>query len=101
MITLHHVLLVSAILFSIGLLGALSRRNAVLMLVSIEIMMNAANLNFVAFWRYGAIDVSGLAFALFAIVVAGAESAVGLALVVAVYRHLKSVDTEELRSLRG
>lgn len=101
MISLHAVLIVSAILFAVGLMGALTRRNAVLVLVAIEIMMNAANLSFVAFWRYGAIDLSGVAFALFAIVVAGAESAVGLALVVAVYRHLKSVDTEELRTLRG
>jgi NADH-quinone oxidoreductase subunit K len=95
------VLIVSAALFAIGLAGALTRKNAILVLVSIEIMMNAANLNFVAFWRFGSLDISGQLFALFAIVIAGAESAVGLALVIAVYRHLKSINVDKLESLRG
>ena len=101
MIPLNAYLLVSAVLFSIGLCGVLVRRNAILVLVSIEIMMAAANINFVAFWRYGALDLSGQLFALFAIVIAGAESAVGLALVIAIYRHLRTVDVEELKSLSG
>lgn len=99
--TLHSVLILSALLFAVGLAGALTRRNAILLLASIEIMMNAANLSFVAFWRFGQIDASGLLFALFTLVIAGAESAVGLALVIAVYRHLKSVDVQRIDTLRG
>ncbi len=101
MITLHAWLILSAVLFAIGLGGVLTRRNAILVLVGVEIMMNAANLNFVAFWRYGTVDLSAQVFALFAIVIAGAESAVGLALVIAIYRHFKSVDVEVFRSLNG
>jgi len=101
MIPLSSYLIVAALMFSIGLLGVLTRRNAILLLVSIELMMNAANLNFIAFWRYGSVDVSAQIFALFSIVIAGAESAVGLALVIAIYRHMKSVNVEELKSLHG
>ncbi len=101
MIALQSYLVISAVLFAIGLAGALTRRNAVLVLVSIEIMMNAANLNFIAFWHYGMLDLSGQLFALFAIVIAGAESAVGLALVIAVFRHYKSVNVEDFKNLKG
>jgi NADH-quinone oxidoreductase subunit K len=100
-ITLNAVLVLSGILFAIGLAGALTRKNAILVLVSIEIMMNAANLNFIAFWRAGLVDITGPLFALFTIVIAGAESAVGLALVIAIYRHLKSVDVSKIDSLTG
>lgn len=101
MITLNALLVLSSILFAIGLAGALTRKNAILVLVSIEIMMNAANLNFVAFWRAGLLDLPGPLFALFALVIAGAESTVGLALVIAIYRHLKSVDVSKIESLTG
>lgn len=101
MITLNAVLVLSAILFAIGLGGALTRKNAILVLVSIEIMMNAASLNFIAFWRAGLLDVSGPLFALFTLVIAGAESAVGLALVISIYRHLKSVDVANIDSMTG
>lgn len=99
--TLHDLLIVSALLFAIGLAGALTRRNSILLLVSIEIMMNAANLSFLAFWRFGQVDVSAQLFALFILVIAGAESTVGLALVIAIYRHLKSVDVEKIDTLTG
>ena len=101
MITLNALLVLSAVLFAIGLAGALTRKNAILVLVSIEIMMNAANLNFIAFWRAGTLDISGPLFALFTLVIDGAESAVGLALVIAIYRHLKSVDVSKIESLTG
>lgn len=101
MITLNAVLVLSAILFAIGLAGALTRKNAILVLVSIEIMMNAASLNFIAFWRAGLVDVSAPLFALFTLVIAGAESAVGLALVISIYRHLKSIDVSKIESLAG
>ena len=100
--TLEHYLILSAVLFCVGLLGALTRRNAVVVLFSIEIMLNAANLNFIAFWRFSANPeaLDGPLFALFTIAVAAAEVAVGLALVIAVYRHFKTVDLEQLDTLK-
>ncbi|MDP6035348.1 MAG: NADH-quinone oxidoreductase subunit NuoK [Verrucomicrobiota bacterium] len=101
--TLEHCLILSAVLFCIGLLGALTRRNAIVVLFSIEIMLNAANLNFIAFWRYSdnpALLLHGPLFVLFTIGVAAAEVAVGLALVIAVYRHFKTVDLEKLDTLK-
>ncbi len=100
--TLEHYLVLSAILFSIGLMGALTRRHAIIVLISIEVMLNAANLNFLAFWRFGPDPdaLLGPLFSVFAISVAAAEVAVGLALVIAVYRHYKSVDLEKLQVLK-
>ena len=100
--TLQHVLTLSAVLFCIGLFGALSRRNAIVVLFSIEIMLNAANLNFIAFWRYSSDPslLEGPIFTLFTIAVAAAEVAVGLALVIAVYRHFRSVDLEKMDTLK-
>ena len=100
--TLEHYLILSAVLFCVGLLGVLTRRNAVVVLFSIEIMLNAANLNFLAFWRSGENPdaLQGPLFTLFTIAVAAAEVAVGLALVIAVYRHFKTVDLEQLDTLK-
>jgi NADH:ubiquinone oxidoreductase subunit K len=91
-------LLVSSMLFAVGLAGALTRRNTILVLVGIELMLNAANINFVAFWRYGqhAEAMTGMIFVLFSIGVAAAEAAVGLALILAVYRHAKTTDLSQL-----
>tara|TARA_A100001037_G_C15057761_1_gene593214 strand:- start:129 stop:440 length:312 start_codon:yes stop_codon:yes gene_type:complete len=100
--TLEHYLLLSAVLFCIGLAGALTRRHAIIVLISIELMLNAANLNFIAFWRFAPEPdaMLGPLFAVFAIAVAAAEVAVGLALVIVVYRHYKSVDLEKLQALK-
>jgi NADH:ubiquinone oxidoreductase subunit K len=91
-------LLVSSMLFAVGLAGALTRRNTILVLVGIELMLNAANINFVAFWRFGphAEAMTGMIFVLFSIGVAAAEAAVGLALILAVYRHAKTTDLSQL-----
>ena len=99
---LHHYLILAAVLFCIGLLGVFTRRNAIVVLFSIEIMLNAANLNLIAFWRFGSNPelLHGLLFTLFAIAVAAAEVAVGLAIVIAVYRHFRSVDLEALDTLK-
>jgi NADH:ubiquinone oxidoreductase subunit K len=96
-------LLISALLFSVGLGGALTRRNAILVLIGIELMLNAANLNFIAFWRYGPHPeaLTGVLFVVFAIAIAAAEAAVGLALILAVYRHSKTTDLSKLDSMRG
>ena len=98
-----NYLLVSAIIFAIGLAGALVRRNAILVLIGIELMLNAANLNFIAFWRYGPNPeaLTGIMFALFSIGVAAAEAAVGLALIITVYRHFHTTDLDRIDSMRG
>src|SRR5690349_25052207 len=95
--TLQLCLLFSSALFCVGLIGALSRSNAILVLLGIELMLNAANLNFIAFWRYGPSPhaATGMMFVLFSIAVAAAEAAVGLALVIAVYRHQKNIRLQE------
>jgi NADH:ubiquinone oxidoreductase subunit K len=95
-------LLVSAALFSIGLAGALLRRNAVLVLIGIELMLNAANLNFIAFWRFGPEPepLTGVLFVIFSIAIAAAETAVGLALVIAVYRHYRTTDLDKVNLLK-
>lgn len=100
---LASCLLVSALLFSIGLGGALTRRSAILVLIGIELMLNAANLNFIAFWRYGPHPeaLTGVLFVIFSIAIAAAEAAVGLALILAVYRHAKTTDVNRLNTMRG
>ena len=102
MIPLSWYLLVAAALFSIGLFGVLARRNAVAILMGVELMLNAANINLVAFWRYRAPNQSvGLAWAVFVLTVAAAEAAVGLALIISIYRNRDSVVAEELDSLKN
>ena len=100
---LHHYLILSALLFAIGLAGALTRRNAILVLIGIELMLNAANLNFIAFWRFGPNPESldGVMFAVFSIGVAAAEASVGLALIIAIYRHFKTVHLDRIDSMKG
>lgn len=100
---LHQYLLLGAVLFAIGLGGVLSRRNGIVVLIGVELMLNAANLNFIAFHRFGPHPerMEGLMFALFSIGVAAAEAAVGLALIITVYRHFKSTNVENLDHLQG
>ncbi|MGH2537237.1 MAG: NADH-quinone oxidoreductase subunit NuoK [Candidatus Promineifilaceae bacterium] len=101
MIPLSWYLLVAALLFSIGLYGVMARRNAVAILMSIELMLNAVNINLLAFWRYRTPDRPiGLAWAVFVLTVAAAEAAVGLALIIAVYRNRDSVVAEDLDTLK-
>lgn len=99
MITLNHYLVVSAVLFAIGTAGVFLRRNVITMLLSIEIMLNAANLSLVAFGRYlGRVDGQIIVF--FVVTVAAAEAAVGLALVIALFRHRESLDPDSFTTLR-
>lgn len=100
MITLTHFLVVSACIFCIGLYATLAKRNAIMILVGIELMINAAILNFVAFSRYDKINYSGQVFALFAIVLAAASVAVGLAIILRVYRHYKTINPDNITDLR-
>jgi NADH:ubiquinone oxidoreductase subunit K len=101
--SLTSYLLVSALIFSIGLAGALTRRSAILVLIGIELMLNSANLNFIAFWRYGPHPeaLTGVMFAIFSIGIAAAEAAVGLGIILAVYRHSKTTELDQMNSLKG
>ncbi|HUT74942.1 MAG TPA: NADH-quinone oxidoreductase subunit NuoK [Armatimonadota bacterium] len=101
-VQLSHYLVVAALLFAIGAFGALTRRNAVAVLMGVELMLNAANLNFVAFWRY--VDptrLEGQIFVLIIITVAAAEAAVGLALVLNIYRNFGTVEVDRVNTLKG
>jgi NADH:ubiquinone oxidoreductase subunit K len=94
-------LFVSAALFCIGAYGVFSRRNAVAILMSVELMLNAVNINLVAFWRYlTPTNMSGQAFAAFVFVVAAAEAAVGLAIIISIYRNRRSVIVEDVDLLK-
>ena len=103
MTPLQLCLLVSALLFAIGLAGAVTRRNAIIALVGIELMLNAANLNFIAFWRFGPNPeaLTGVMFVIFSIAIAAAEAAVGLALIIAIYRHYQTSNLDEVKDLKG
>ncbi|MCK6259190.1 NADH-quinone oxidoreductase subunit NuoK [Fictibacillus sp. WQ 8-8] len=96
-IPLSVYLVLALILFCIGLFGALTKRNAVIVLISIELMLNAVNINLVAFAKYGAKPgLTGQIFSLFTITVAAAEAAVGLAILMALYRNRKTVNVDEM-----
>lgn len=98
---LEHYLILSVVLFSIGLYGALSKRNAVVILMSIEIMLNAVNIAMVAFSRYIVpLMLTGQVFAIFIMVVAAAEAAVGLAIIFAIYRNRQTVDVGEINLMK-
>ena len=102
MIPLSWYLLVAAALFCIGLYGVFARRNAVAILMSVELILNAVNINLVAFWRYMTPDRSvGMAWAIFVLTVAAAEAAVGLALVISVYRTRDSVVADDLDLMKN
>ncbi len=100
-ISLEHYLILSAILFSIGLYGALAKRNAIVILMSIELMLNAVNIAMVAFSRYIVpLLLTGQVFALFIMVVAAAEVAVGLAIIIAIYRSRETIDATEVNLMK-
>lgn len=98
----NHYLVLAGILFSIGLYGVLSRRNAVVMLMALELMFNSVNLTLIAFSRWVTPSLlTGQAFAIFVLTVAAAEATVGLAIVLAIYRNRASVSAEQVDELRG
>ncbi|MEA3336572.1 MAG: NADH-quinone oxidoreductase subunit NuoK [Chloroflexota bacterium] len=102
MVPLSWYLIVAAALFCLGLYGALSRRNAVAVLMGVELMLNAVNINLVAFDRYiTPKEVTGQVFAIFVLAVAAAEAAVGLALIIAIYRSRDTVNLEEIDLMQG
>ncbi|MGN1400184.1 MAG: NADH-quinone oxidoreductase subunit NuoK [Bacillus sp. (in: firmicutes)] len=100
-VPLSGYLVLALILFSIGLYGALTKKNIIIVLLCIELMLNAANINLVAFSKFGlAPSVTGQVFTLFTITVAAAEAAVGLAILIALYHRRKTVDIEKVKTLR-
>jgi NADH-quinone oxidoreductase subunit K len=101
-VPLEAVLIVAAALFCIGLFGATARRNAVSILMGVELMLNSVNINLVAFWRYLQPDfITGQIFAIFIITAAAAEVAVGLAMIIAIYRTWQTVSVDAVDSLKG
>ncbi len=101
MIGLTHYLVISAALFSLGIMCVLTRKNAVSVLMGIELILNSANLNLVAFSRFTSGNLDGQLFAVFTIIVAAAEAAVALAIVLSMYRLLKSVNLDRADTLKG
>ena len=101
--TLQILLAISAILFAFGLAATLSRANSIMILIGIELMLGAANLNFISFWRFSEnpSDLVGIMFAIFSIAVAAAEAAVGLAIIILVHRRIKSVEADDASNLKG
>lgn len=102
MVPISWYLIFAALLFSIGLFGVLSRRNAVAILLGIELMLNSVNINLAAFWRYGqdVTQMAGQVFAIIVFAVAAAEVAVGLALVISVYRRRNTVVADEIDMMK-
>ena len=100
-IGLNHYLILSAVLFCIGLFGALTKKNAVIILMSIELMLNAANISLIAFSRFVAPALlTGQVFAIFVMVVAAAEVAVGLAIILAIYRGMADIDVNNINLMK-
>ncbi len=99
-VQLAHFLIVSALLFSLGLYGMMTRRNAILVLMSIELILNAANINLIAFSRYGGVNLDGQAAAVFVIILAAAEAAIALAIVLNIYHRFQTVNIDEVSNLK-
>jgi NADH-quinone oxidoreductase subunit K len=99
MVTLNHYLILSAAIFAIGVLGVLARRNLIVVLMSIELMLNAVNLTFIAFSRFLA-SMQGQVIVFFVMAVAAAEAVIGLAIIISVFRHRQSLDPQDMRLLK-
>lgn len=97
MVPLSGYLFISAVLFSLGLYGALARKNAIAILLGVELMLNAVNINLVSFWRYGdTAQMAGQVFAIIVFAVAAAEVAVGMALIINIYRRRNNLNADEI-----
>ncbi len=97
---LSHFLIVSAILFALGIYGIATRRNAIMVLMGVELILNAANINFIAFSRYGTLSFDGQVAAVFVIILAAAEAAVALAIVLNIYNRFETVNVDEVSALK-
>ena len=99
-ITLTHFLLISAVLFSFGVYAVLTRRNAIMVLMGIELILNSANINFLAFSRFGGLNIEGQMIAIFVIILAAAEAAIALAIVLNIYKRFNTVNVDEISLLK-
>jgi NADH-quinone oxidoreductase subunit K len=99
-VSLIHFLIVSAILFSLGLFAIITRKNAIMVLMGIELILNSANINFVAFSKYGGMIMSGQVVAIFVIILAAAEAVVALAIVLNIYQNFQTVNVDEINNLK-
>jgi NADH-quinone oxidoreductase subunit K len=99
MVTLNHYLILSAVIFAIGVIGVLTRRNLIVVLMSIELMLNAVNLTFIAFSRFLG-SVQGQVVVFFVMAVAAAEAVIGLAIIISVFRHRQSLDPRDMQLLK-
>jgi NADH-quinone oxidoreductase subunit K len=97
---LTHFLVISVVLFSLGIYGVITRKNAVMILMGIELILNSANINFIAFARYGDFGLQGQIIALFVIVLAAAEAAIALAIVLNIYKTISNINVDEIDTLR-
>lgn len=97
---LHHFLIISGILFSVGVFAILTRRNAIMVLMGIELVLNAANINFLAFSRYTSGTLDGQVVAIFVIILAAAEAAIALAIVLNIYQNFSTVNIDEIDRLK-
>ncbi len=99
-IGLTHYLVLSAILFSLGLFGIITRKNAIMVLMGLELVLNSANINFIAFSKYGGLNIEGHVAAIFVIILAAAEAAVALAIVLNIFQNYKHVNVDEIDKLK-
>ncbi len=99
-VQLAHFLILSAVLFALGLYGVMTRRNAIMVLMGIELVLNAANINFIAFSRYTSLNLDGQAAAIFVIILAAAEAAIALAIVLNIYHRFHTVNVDDVSTLK-
>jgi NADH-quinone oxidoreductase subunit K len=99
-VSLEHFLIVGLLVFALGLYTVLTRKNAIGILMGVELILNSANINYIAFARYGGASIDGQVFAIFVIMLAAAEAAIGLAIVLGIYQNFDSIDVEATDSLR-
>ncbi len=99
-IGLEHFLIVSGLLFALGIFGIITRKNAIMVLMGLELILNSANINFIAFARYGGLNIEGHVAAVFVIVLAAAEVAVALAIVLNIYQNYKHINVDEINKLK-
>lgn len=98
---LIHFLIVSALLFSLGLMAVLSQRNVIMVLMGVELILNSANINFIAFSRFTGLSLDGQMIGLFVIIIAAAEAAVALAIVLNLYNRFKTINLDEISTMKG
>lgn len=99
-VQLAHFLIVSALLFALGIYGIVTRRNAILVLMGVELVLNAANINLIAFSRYGGVSLDGQAAAIFVIILAASEAAIALAIVLNIYHRFQTVNIDDVSNLK-